>query len=94
MGDFKGKMGFVLIWEAMISKPLIQFSVYSCSCAPSLLFTCAQNLYARQEGTARTGYGTTDWFKIGKKNVKAVYYDSAYLTYAEYIMRNAGLDEA
>ena len=70
MGDFKGKMGFVLIWEAMISKFLIQFSVDRCSCAPSLLFTCAHNLYAHQEGTARTGHGTTDWFKIGKKKKK------------------------
>ena len=40
----------------------------------------------------RTGHGTMDWFQIGK-GVKAVYCHPAYLTYAEYIMRNAGLDE-
>ena len=41
-----------------------------------------------------TGHGTTDWFQLGKEYVKAVYCHSAYLTYAEYILRNAGLDEA
>ena len=47
-----------------------------------------------QEATVRTGHGTTDWFQIGKEYVKGVYCHPAYLTYAEYIMRNAGLDEA
>ena len=45
------------------------------------LLTCLlRNLYAGQEATVRTGHGTTDWFQIGKKYVKAVYCHPAYLT--------------
>ena len=58
--------------------------------------TCLlRNLYAGQEATVRTGHGTTDWFKIGK-GVCQDYILSSYLFnfYAEYIMRNAGLEEA
>ena len=53
------------------------------------------NLYASQEATVRTGHGTTDWFQIGK-GVHQSCILSPYLfnLYAEYIMRNAGLDEA
>ena len=57
--------------------------------------TCLlRNLYAGQEAAVRTGYRTTDWFQIGK----GVYQDCTLLPclfnlYAEYIMRNAGLDE-
>ena len=61
---------------------------------PDHLICLLRNLYAGQEATVRTGHGTTDWFKIGKEYVKAVYCHPAYLTYAEYIMRNAGLEEA
>jgi len=54
-----------------------------------------RNLYAGQEATVRTGHGTTDWFQIGK-GVRQGCIFSPYLfkLYAEYIMRNAGLDEA
>ena len=54
-----------------------------------------RNLYAGQEGTVRTGRGTTDWFQIGK-GVWQGYILSPCLfnLYAEYIMRNARLDEA
>ena len=54
-----------------------------------------RNLYAGQEATVRTGHGTTDWFQIGK-GVGQGCILSAYLFnfYAEYIMRNAGLEEA
>ena len=58
--------------------------------------TCLlRNLYAGQEATARTGHGTTDWFQIGK-GVCQDYILSPCLfnLYAEYIMRNAGLEEA
>ena len=53
------------------------------------------NLYAGQEATVRTGHGTTDWFQI-EKGVCQVCILSPCLfnLYAEYIMRNAGLDEA
>ena len=54
-----------------------------------------RNLYAGQEVTVRTGRGTTDWFQIGK-GVRQGYRLSPCLfnLYAEYIMRNAGLEEA
>ena len=52
-----------------------------------------RNLYAGQEETVRTEQGTTDWFQIGKEYVKAVYCHLFNL-YAEYIMRNTGLNEA
>ena len=59
-------------------------------------FTCLlRNLYAGQEATVTTGHGTTDWFKI-EKGIRQGYILSPCLfnLYAEYIMRNAGLDEA
>ena len=54
-----------------------------------------RNLYAGQEATVRTGHGTTDWFQLGK-GVRQGYILSPCLfnLYSEYIMRNAGLDEA
>ena len=54
-----------------------------------------RNLYAGQETTVRTGHGTTDWFQIGKR-VSQGYILSLCLfnLCAEYIMRNAGLEEA
>ena len=54
-----------------------------------------RNLYAGQEATVRTGHGITDWFQIGK-GVRQGYILSPCLfnLYAEYIMRNAGLEEA
>ena len=58
--------------------------------------TCLlRNLYAGQEATVRTGHRTTDWFQIGK-GVRQGYILSPCLfnLYAEYIMRNVGLDEA
>ena len=59
-------------------------------------FTCLlRNLYASQEATVRTRHGTMDWFQIGK-GVRQIYILSSCLfsLYAEYIMRNTGLDEA
>ena len=62
---------------------------------PDHLTCLLRNLYAGQEATVRTGHGTTDWFHIGK-GVRQGYILSPCLfnLYAEYIMRNAGLDEA
>ena len=62
---------------------------------PDHLTCLLRNLYAGQEATARTGHGTTDWFQIGK-GVRQGYILSPCLfnLYAEYIMRNAGLEEA
>ena len=62
---------------------------------PDYLTYLLRNLYAGQEATVRTGRGTTDWFQI-RKGVCQSYILSPGLfnLYAEYIMRNAGLDEA
>ena len=58
--------------------------------------TCLlRNLYAGQEATVRTGYGTTDWLEIGKGVPQCcILSPCLFSLYAEYIMRNAGLDEA
>ena len=58
--------------------------------------TCLlRNLYAGQEATVRTGHGTTDWFQIGKGVCQGyIFSPCLFNLYAEYIMRNAGLDEA
>ena len=58
--------------------------------------TCLlKNLYAGQEATVRTGHGTTDWFQIGKYvHQSCILSPCLFNLYAEYIMRNAGLDEA
>ena len=54
-----------------------------------------RNLYAGQEATVRTGNGTTDWFQIGKGvHQDCILSPCLFNLYAEYIMRNAGLDEA
>ena len=54
-----------------------------------------RNLYAGQEATVRTGHGTTDWFQIGKGVCQGyILSNCLFNLYAEYIMRNAGLDEA
>ena len=58
--------------------------------------TCLlRNLYAGQEATVRTRHGTTDWFQIGKGVYQScILSPSLFNLDAEYIMRNAGLDEA
>ena len=57
--------------------------------------TCLlRNLYAGQEATVRTGHGTTDWFQIGKRVPQGcILSPCLFNLYAEYIMRNAGLEE-
>ena len=59
-------------------------------------FTCLlRNLYACQEATVRTGHGTTDWFQIRKRvHQDCILSPCLFNLYAEYIMRNAGLDKA
>ena len=54
-----------------------------------------EKLYAGQEATVRTGYGTTDWFQIGKGvRQGSILSPRLFNLYAEYIMLNAGLDDA
>ena len=62
---------------------------------PEHLILLLRNLYAGQEATVRTGYGTTDWFQIGKGVHRGCILSLCLCNlYAEYIMRSAGLDEA
>ena len=56
---------------------------------PEHLTCLLRNLYAGQEATVRTGHGTTDWFQIRK----GIHQGCILSPYAQYIMRNAGLDE-
>ena len=61
---------------------------------PDHLTCLLRNLYAGQEATVRTGHGTTDWFQIGKGVCQGcVLSPCLFNFYAEYIMRNAGLEE-
>ena len=62
---------------------------------PDHLTCFLRNLYAGQEATVRTGHGKKDWFQIGKgAHQGCVLSPCLFNSYAEYIMRNAGLDEA
>ena len=61
---------------------------------PDHLTCLLRNLYAGQEATVRTGHGTTDWFQIGKGVLQGcISSPCLFNLYAEYIMRNAGLEE-
>ena len=62
---------------------------------PDHLTCLLRNLYTGQEATVRTGHGTTDWFQIGKGvRQGSILSPCLFNLHAEYIMRNAGLDEA
>ena len=61
---------------------------------PNHLTCLLRNLHAGQEATVRTGHGTTDWFQIGKGvHQVCILSPCLFNFYAEYIMRNAGLEE-
>ena len=62
---------------------------------PDHLACLLRNIYAGQEATVRTGHGTTDWFQIGKGVHQGCTLSPCLFNfYAEYILRNAGLEEA
>ena len=62
---------------------------------PDHLTCLLRNLYADQEATVRTGHGTTDWFQIGKAvHQRCILLPCLFNLHAEYIMRNAEVDEA
>ena len=62
---------------------------------PDHLTCILRNLYAGQKATVRTGHGTTDWFQIGKEaRQDCILSPCLFNLYAEYIMRNAALEEA
>ena len=80
-------------------KPLTVWITINCGSLkemeiPDHLTCLLRNLYASQEATIRTGYGTTDWFQIGKGLCQGcVLSPCLFNLYVEYIMRNAGLEE-
>ena len=62
---------------------------------PNHLTCLLRNLHAGQEAAVRTGHGTTDWFQIGKGvRQGCILSPCLFIFYAEYIMRNAGWEEA
>ena len=62
---------------------------------PNSLTCLLRNLYAGQEAAVRTGHGTTDWFQIGKGVCQGCILSLCLFNfYAEYMMRNVGLEEA
>ena len=62
---------------------------------PDHLTCLLRNLYSGQEATVKTGHGTTDWFQIGKGVCQGcILSPCLFNLYAEYIMRNAGLEDA
>ena len=62
---------------------------------PDHLICLLRNLYAGQEATVRSGHGTTDWFQVGERvHQGCILAPCLFNLYAEYIMRNAGLEAA
>ena len=62
---------------------------------PEDIYCLLRNVYAGQDATVRTGHETMDWFKIGKRvHQGSILSPCLFTLYAEYIMRNARLDEA
>ena len=76
-------------------KPLTVWKILKEMGIPDHLTCLLRNLYAGQEATVRSGHGTTDWFQIGKGiHQGCILSPCLFNLYAEYIMRNAGLEEA
>ena len=76
------------VWTTINWKILQQMGI------PDHLSCLLRNLYSDQEATVRTGHGTTDWFQIGKGvHQGCIWSPGLFNLYAEYIMRNAGLEE-
>ena len=88
-----------LLWPAhSLGKTLLAFALLQIlkeMGLPDHLTCLLRNLYTGQEATVRTGHGTTDWFQIGKGVCQGcILSPCLFNLYAEYIMRNAGLEEA
>ena len=74
---------------------MAEFSKFAGILSAALSQHHLRNLYEAQEAIVRTGHGTTDWFQIGKGvHLGCILSPCLFNLYAEYIMRNAGLDKA
>ena len=93
--DFSG-FGACLLPLVMVRLPFhTVHTVHGVLKARVLKWFAMRNLYAGQEATVRTRHGTTDWFQIGKGvHQGCILSPCLFNLYAEYIMRNAGLNEA
>ena len=79
----------LIVWITINWKILKEMEI------PAHLTCLLRNLYAGQEATVRTGHGTTDWLQIGKGvHQDCILSPCLFNLYAEYIMRNSGLEEA
>ena len=79
----------LIVWITINWKILKEMGI------PDHLTCLLRNLYAGQESTVRAGHGTTDWFQIGKGvRQGCILSPCLFNSYAEYIMRNSGLEEA
>ena len=93
------KLGYIFALLSM-PKPLtvwitINWKILKEMGIPDDLTSLLRNLYAGQEATVRTGHGTTDWFQIGKGiRQGCILSPCLFNLYADYIIRNAGLEEA
>ena len=96
--ESSGKTSISALWT--MPKPLTVWITINCGILkemgiPDHLTCLLWNLYAGQEATVRTGHGATDWFQIGKGVCQGYILSTCLLKfYAEYIMRNTGLEEA
>ena len=89
MSILKGLVGLHRTIQLQLLKILEEMGI------PDHLTCLLRNLYAGQEATVRTGHGTTDWFRIGKGvRQGCILSPCLFNLYAEYMMRNAGLEEA
>ena len=93
--EFQKNIYFCFIDYAKASDCVENWKILKEMGIPDHLTCLLRNLYAGQEATLRTGHGTTDWFQIGKGvRQDCILSPCLFNFYAEYIMRNAGLDEA
>ena len=86
---------YAKVFDCVNHNKLISWKIRNEMGIPEHLTCLLKNLYAGQEATVRTGHGTTDKFQIGKgERQGCILSPSLFNLYAEYIMRNARLDEA
>ena len=95
--SFSKKLTYLLNWRLITFTVwiTIKWEILKEMGIPDHLICLLRNLYTGQEATVRTGHGTTDWFQIRKGvHQGCILLPCIFNLYAEYIMRNTGLEEA